>query len=147
MLKLGRVTKFKMLFLVLVFVFNFDLFKFSAAILEQGLLIRTMAARRCFSLLGYIKGTEQNTKQSTSKDKEASTTTRCEDSEPKAKQAKKERAFKEAWRKEFSLDVSTVDHLMNISLNGPSPEEFVAEKAIIHWVQESQRARRPNFLD
>ena len=32
-------------------------------------------------------------------------------------------------------------------LNGPSPEEFVAEKAIIHWVQESQRARRPNFLD
>ena len=46
-----------------------------------------------------------------------------------------------------SLDVSTVDHLMNICLNGPSPEEFVAEKAIIHWVQESQRARRPNFLD
>ena len=39
MLKLGRVTKFKMLFVVLVFVFNFDLFKFSAAILEKGLLI------------------------------------------------------------------------------------------------------------
>ena len=38
MLKLGRVTKFKILFLVLVFVFNFDLFKFSAAILEKGLL-------------------------------------------------------------------------------------------------------------
>ena len=37
MLKLGRVTKFKMLFLVLVFVFNFDVFKFSAAILEKGL--------------------------------------------------------------------------------------------------------------
>lgn len=33
-----------------------------------------------------------------SKDKEASTTTGCKDSEPKAK---KERAFKEAWRKEF----------------------------------------------
>ena len=46
-----------------------------------------------------------------------------------------------------SLDVSTVDHLMNICLNGPIPEEFVAEKAIIHWVHESQRARRPNFLD
>ena len=61
-----------------------------------------MAARRCFSLLGYFKGTEQNTKQSTSKDKEASTTTDCEDSEPKAKKAKKERAFKEAWRKEFA---------------------------------------------
>ena len=39
MLKLGRSTKFKMLFLVLVFVFNFDLFKFSAAILEKGLFV------------------------------------------------------------------------------------------------------------
>ena len=39
MLKLGRVTKVKVLFLVLVFVFHFDLFKFSAAILEKGLLI------------------------------------------------------------------------------------------------------------
>ena len=39
MLKLGRLTKVKVLFLVLVFVFNFDLFKFSAAILEKGLLI------------------------------------------------------------------------------------------------------------
>ena len=38
MLKLGRVTKVKVLFLVLVFVFNFGLFKFSAAILEKGLL-------------------------------------------------------------------------------------------------------------
>ena len=37
MLKLGRLTKVKVLFLVLVFVFNFDLFKFSAAILEKGL--------------------------------------------------------------------------------------------------------------
>ena len=37
MLKLGRFTKVKVLFLVLVFVFNFDLFKFSAAILEKGL--------------------------------------------------------------------------------------------------------------
>ena len=36
--KLGRVTKFKMLFLVVVFVFNFDLLTFSAAILEKGLL-------------------------------------------------------------------------------------------------------------
>ena len=39
MLKLGRVTKVKVLFLVLVFVFNFDLFKFLAAILEKGLLL------------------------------------------------------------------------------------------------------------
>ena len=42
MLKLGRVTKIKMLFLLLVFVFNFDLFKFSAAILEKGLLRRRL---------------------------------------------------------------------------------------------------------
>ena len=40
MLKLGRVTKVKVPFLALVFVFNFDLFKFSAAILEKGLLLR-----------------------------------------------------------------------------------------------------------
>ena len=38
MLKLGRATKVRVLFLVLVFVFNFDLFKFSPAILEKGLL-------------------------------------------------------------------------------------------------------------
>ena len=38
MLKLGRATKDKVLFQVLVFVFNFDLFKFSVAILEKGLL-------------------------------------------------------------------------------------------------------------
>ena len=39
MLKLGRVTKVKVLFLVLVLVFNFDLFKFLATILEKGLLV------------------------------------------------------------------------------------------------------------
>ena len=39
MLKLCRVTKVMVLFLVLIFVFNFDLFKFSAAILEKGLLL------------------------------------------------------------------------------------------------------------
>ena len=39
MLKLGMVTKVKVLFLVLVLVFKFDLFKFSAAILEKGLLV------------------------------------------------------------------------------------------------------------
>ena len=42
MLKLGRVTKVKVLFLVLVFVFNFDLLKFSVAILEKGLLVTAM---------------------------------------------------------------------------------------------------------
>ena len=40
MLKLGRVTKVKVFFLVLVFAFNFDLLNFSAAILGKGLLDR-----------------------------------------------------------------------------------------------------------
>ena len=38
-LKLCRVTSEKVLFLVLVYVFNFNLFEFSAAILEKGLLV------------------------------------------------------------------------------------------------------------
>ena len=38
-LKLCRVTKVKVFFLVLVYVFNFDLIEFSAAILEKGLLV------------------------------------------------------------------------------------------------------------
>ena len=38
MLKLGRVSKLKVFFLVLVYVFNIDLFEFSAAILEKDLL-------------------------------------------------------------------------------------------------------------
>ena len=50
MLKQGRVTKFKMLFLVLVFVFNFDLFKFSAAILEKGLLSKNPKTNRIFDV-------------------------------------------------------------------------------------------------
>ena len=39
MLKLGMVTKVNVFFLVLVYVFNIDLFEFSAAILEKGILI------------------------------------------------------------------------------------------------------------
>ena len=38
MLKLCRFTKVKVFFLVLVYVFNFDLFEFLGAILEEGLL-------------------------------------------------------------------------------------------------------------
>ena len=44
MLKLSRVTNVEMLFLVLVFVLNFDLFKFSAAILEKGLLLNPVVS-------------------------------------------------------------------------------------------------------
>ena len=45
MLKRGSVTKDKVLFLVLVFVFNFDLVKFSAAILEKSLLVLPTAKK------------------------------------------------------------------------------------------------------
>ena len=38
MLKLCRVTKVKVFFLVLVHILNFNLFEFSAAILEKGLI-------------------------------------------------------------------------------------------------------------
>ena len=48
MRKLGRVTKVKMLFLVVVFVFTFDLIKFSAAILEKGLFMA------CFVVLQEV---------------------------------------------------------------------------------------------
>ena len=46
-----------------------------------------------------------------------------------------------------SLDVETVDMLMNICLNGSSPEDFTAERAILHWNQASQRMRRPCLKD
>ena len=57
MLKLGRVTKVKVLFLVLVFVFNFDLFKFSAAILEKGLFTRLRVVGFLF-LKSSARGTQ-----------------------------------------------------------------------------------------
>ena len=53
MLKLCRVTKLKLFFPVLVYVFNFDLFEFSAAILEKGLFevnLRKISCRRSGSL-------------------------------------------------------------------------------------------------
>ena len=55
MLKLERVTKVKMLFLVVVFVLKFDLFKISAAILEKGLLIHSwcMSSKNVFFLSSY----------------------------------------------------------------------------------------------
>ena len=49
MLKLGRVTKVKVFFLVLVFVFNFDLCKCSAAILEKGLFLTPQQISAYFS--------------------------------------------------------------------------------------------------
>lgn len=93
-----------------------------------------MAAHCCFSLLGYFKGAEQNTKQSTSKDKEASTTTGCKDSEPKAK---KERAFKEAWRKEFEwlmYDNKSGKIAYIFQMAKTSSLRFVAGVKIFSWM-------------
>ena len=45
MLKLGRVTKVKVFLLLLVNVFNIDLFEFSAAILEKGQLAKFLFIR------------------------------------------------------------------------------------------------------
>ena len=47
MLKLSRVTKVKVFFLVLVWVFSFDLFEFSVAILEKGLLLLLVLSPQC----------------------------------------------------------------------------------------------------
>ena len=55
MLKLGRVTKVKVVFLLLVFVFNFDLFKFSAAILEKGLYCKYLIAAANYLLIPGLK--------------------------------------------------------------------------------------------
>ena len=51
MLKLCRVTKVKVFFLVLVYVFNFDLFEFSATNLENGLLLMKTIVDEVF---GYV---------------------------------------------------------------------------------------------
>ena len=54
MLKLCRITKLKVFFPVLVYGFNFDLFEFSAAILEKGLLrLKNLRNSVCF-VLRYI---------------------------------------------------------------------------------------------
>ena len=46
-----------------------------------------------------------------------------------------------------SLDVETVNMLMNICLDGPSPEDFTTERAVLHWNQTFQRMRRPCLKD
>ena len=62
MLKLCRVTKVKMLFLVLVYVFNLNLFDFLAAILEKGLLLPKMMKQihNVFKNLFYVVFQKKN---------------------------------------------------------------------------------------
>ena len=69
MLKLSRVTKVKVLFLVLVFVFNFELFKFSAAILEKGLLNNTELFLKLFHIQSKEIGNNKCYKETTELEK------------------------------------------------------------------------------
>ena len=46
-----------------------------------------------------------------------------------------------------SLDVSTVDALMFISLNGPDHAEYNATRAVARWLDSGQRLRRPEIMD
>lgn len=46
-----------------------------------------------------------------------------------------------------SLDVSTVDALMFISLNGPDHAEYNATRAVARWLDSRQRLRRPEIMD
>ena len=54
MLKLCRVTKVKVLFLMLVYVVNFNLFEFSAAILEKDLLSTLPSSEVILDDLEYV---------------------------------------------------------------------------------------------
>ena len=56
MLKLCRVTKVKVLFLVLVYVFNISLFEFSAAILEKSLLPIVLRVRVGYEVITPLVG-------------------------------------------------------------------------------------------
>lgn len=46
-----------------------------------------------------------------------------------------------------SLDVSTVDALMFISLNGPGHAEYNVTRAVARWLDSGQRLRRPEIMD
>ena len=46
-----------------------------------------------------------------------------------------------------TLDVSTVEALMCISINGVSPEHYHSALAVTRWLDSGERARRPNYND
>ena len=46
-----------------------------------------------------------------------------------------------------SLSVSTVDALMFIALNGPSPESFNAARCVGRMLLAGQREKRPETMD
>ena len=46
-----------------------------------------------------------------------------------------------------SLDVSTVDALMFIALNGPNHSDYNATRAVARWLNSGERLRRPQRMD
>ena len=45
------------------------------------------------------------------------------------------------------MDVATVEALMRISIDGPSPEDYHARLAVGRWHEASERSRRPTLKD
>ena len=46
-----------------------------------------------------------------------------------------------------TLDVSTVEALMRISINSLLPEDYHAALAVGHWMESGERSRRPTLMD
>ncbi len=52
--------------------------------------------------------------------------------------------IKSDWRSGLAVDI--LDHLLRITLEGPTVEDFQPEKSIEHWWDCGERARRPGFM-
>ena len=46
-----------------------------------------------------------------------------------------------------TLDVTTVDALMRISLHGGSPADFHSSLPVARWLDSGERAKQPTFMD
>ena len=46
-----------------------------------------------------------------------------------------------------TLDITTVDALMRISLNGGPPGDYHSSLAVARWLDSGERAKRPTFMD
>ena len=53
--------------------------------------------------------------------------------------------IKTDWR--ANLDPDTLTMLMKVEIEGKATTEFEPERAVVHWWNKGQRARRPNFMD
>ena len=52
--------------------------------------------------------------------------------------------IKNDWRS--CLAVNVLDHLLRITLEGPTVDDFEPEKAIQHWWESGEHSRRPGFM-